>query len=81
MIEDSRQPSGLGKNQNQRYEVLMHFRINGIHAIRHEPGYECLRTFPTSYRKSDSYILFYLRRIYLSSVLILVVRTVIFGIM
>ena len=40
----------LLKNQNQRYEVRMDFRINGIKPIKALPGYECFRAFPAPYQ-------------------------------
>ncbi|MDE0012546.1 MAG: hypothetical protein OXU36_15455 [Candidatus Poribacteria bacterium] len=43
--------SGIGvPNQNQRYECLMAFKINGIKPIKALPGYEARMGF-TAYRK------------------------------
>ena len=33
------------QNQNQRYEARVGFK-SGIHAVWHEPGYECRMAFP-----------------------------------
>ena len=52
----------MNQNQNQRYEcykaftgyeVRMDFRINGIYALRHRPGYECLLAFNQRYNARE----------------------------